>query len=534
MPLRIKLIAVALALVTVALAVISIVSITVFRGYLLHQADQQLKNYAQVSALHRVGNGPLGAFDPLGGFGALRAGPGGLVTELLGSDGRLLGPLAPGQSADSLPSVPVTSSWLAAHAGQLTTVSSWSGGDQYRVIAQPRLCRSLTAQQPCVLVVGVDLGSISHTIGTLTVIDLAVSGAVIVILAGVGIALVRASLRPLAEIERTAGAIAAGELSRRVTSQDPRTEVGSLARSLNMMLSQIEHAFRARSASEATARESAERMRRFVADASHELRTPLSVIRGFAEYYRQRGGLDGSELDRMIRRIEDEAARMGLLVEDLLLLARLDQQRPLQQRPVDLLALAADAVQDARVLAPGRDIQLNVAAGGAFIVLGDEARLRQVIGNLMSNALTHTPDGTPVELALRTGSGTGSRVLLEVADRGPGLSAEQAERVFERFYRSDAARGRTTGGTGLGLAIVAALTAAHGGSAAVRTTPGGGATFVISLPLAPEAAAVAEMPAATADDPIGQDTPQTAADCGSVTETPSSATQTAPSQATGG
>lgn len=532
-PLRIKLIAAALALVAVALAVISIVSITVFRSYLLRQADQQLKSYARASMTHRIGNGPV-ALGPVG-FGAVRAGPGGLVTELLGPDGHLMGPLAPGQSANSLPAVPATPAWLSAHAGQLVPVSSWSGDSQYRVIAEPGACETLAGPQQCTLVVGVDLGSISHTISTLTVIDLAVSGTVIVILAGVGVALVRASLRPLAEIEQTAGAIAAGDLSRRVTDRDPRTEVGSLARSLNMMLSQIEYAFRARSASEATARESEERMRRFIADASHELRTPLSVIRGFAEYHRQRGGLTGRELDRMIKRVEDEAARMGLLVEDLLLLARLDQQRPLQRRPVDLLALAADAVNDARVLAPGRDIQLHVTSGSAFLVLGDEARLRQVIGNLVNNALTHTPEGTPVELRLSANGGEAdASVVLEVADVGPGLPSEQADRVFERFYRADAARTRKTGGTGLGLAIVAALTAAHDGTASVRTTPGEGATFVITLPLAPEAAAIPKTPGKAPDEASIHIAPGTAPDVTCVMETPSDVADAAGGQATPG
>jgi two-component system OmpR family sensor kinase len=333
------------------------------------------------------------------------------------------------------------------------------------------------------------------------------------------------------------------------------------------MLAQIETAFHARAASEAAARRSEERIRQFVADASHELRTPLTAIRGFAEYYRQRGGLangspegsrpenggpDGAgtpsagtqdaparglpdggtgaavspragnpltrvDLDRIMRRVEQESSRMGVLVEDMLLLARLDQQRPLESRPVDLLTLAADAVHDARVMAPGRSIDLTVGAGAALIVLGDEVRLRQVIGNLMSNALTHTPDGTPVEVRIRSGTldegrahageatlppaGPGAEtstsppaVILEVADRGPGLTPEQAERVFERFYRADQARARQAGGTGLGLAIVAALVVAHGGRVSVEPTPGSGATFRIALPLAPEVLAP-EVPA---------------------------------------
>jgi len=280
------------------------------------------------------------------------------------------------------------------------------------------------------------------------------------------------------------------------------------------MLSQIETAFHAREESEAAAHHSEERMRRFVADAGHELRTPLTAIRGFAEYYRQRGGLvphwdrkapaspaapamagglTPDDLDRIMQRVEKEAARMGLLVEDLLLLARLDQQRPLARQPIDLLSLAGDAVHDARLLAPSRTIDLSVQPGAAFLVTGDEPRLRQVIGNLMSNALTHTPDGTPIEVSIGSGTldprlpNSSPAVTLDVTDHGPGMTPEQAQRVFERFYRTDQARTRATGGSGLGLAIVNALVTAHGGVASVRTAPNQGATFRIALPLDPEA-----------------------------------------------
>jgi len=341
-----------------------------------------------------------------------------------------------------------------------------------------------------------------------------------VLLGAIAAALIRASLRPLIEIERTAGAIADGDLSRRVPERDPRTEVGRLGRSLNVMLSHIERAFRARSRSEEAARRSEDKMRQFVADASHELRTPLTALRGFAEHYRQRGGVaaNGSEgelgreeLDRIMNRVETEATRMGVLVDDLLLLARIDQQRPLEQRPVDMLALAADAVQDASVIAPDRQVRLSVGHDTAFLVLGDEARLRQVVGNLMSNALTHTPDGTPIQVHVRSGVLDPSRrtpaVVLEVVDHGPGMSPDQAQRVFERFYRADQTRARHTGGTGLGLAIVSALVSAHGGTVVVDTEPGRGATFRISLPLAPEAqgphASIAPEPQASPARPSG-------------------------------
>jgi two-component system OmpR family sensor kinase len=234
------------------------------------------------------------------------------------------------------------------------------------------------------------------------------------------------------------------------------------------------------------ARESERRMRRFVADASHELRTPLTSIRGFAELYRQGAVPDEEELGRLMQRIEDEAKRMGVLVEDLLLLARLDQERPLAQAPVDLLALATDAVHDARAVAPDRPISLDVGrTDPPPVVTGDEARLRQVLGNLVMNALKHTPAGTPVTVRLATegGADDAPRAVLEVADEGPGMPPDIAAHVFERFYRADQAR-RHDGSTGLGLAIAAALVTGHGGRIAVDTLPGAGATFRIELPLA--------------------------------------------------
>jgi two-component system OmpR family sensor kinase len=228
-------------------------------------------------------------------------------------------------------------------------------------------------------------------------------------------------------------------------------------------------------------------MRQFVADASHELRTPLTTIRGFAELYRQGAASRPEDVAPLLRRIEDEAARMGLLVEDLLLLARLDRERPLVLAPVELPVLAAEAVEAARAVSPERQIDLDVEPGaGNLVVPGDDARLRQVLGNLMTNAMTHTPADASVTLRLR--AEPGDRAVVEVADTGPGLSPEQAERVFERFYRADAARTRAAGATtstGLGLAIVAALVSAHQGTVEYVDTPGGGATFRVRLPLAP-------------------------------------------------
>ncbi len=295
---------------------------------------------------------------------------------------------------------------------------------------------------------------------------------------------IRRAFAPLAEVEDTAAAIAAGDLSRRIPERPASTEVGRLTASLNGMLTQIEGAFRAREASEA-------RTRRFAADASHELRTPLASIRGFAELYRQ-GAVPDDEVPRTMRRIEDEAKRMGGLVEDLLLLARLDAERPTRADPVDLLVLAGDAVHDIRGLDAARTVQLVGLgdAGGpvSALVLGDEDRLRQVVANLVGNAVRHTPPGSPIEVAVGLVPvipglpAAGGRAVLQVVDHGPGLSPEQAERVFERFYRADASRQRGTGGSGLGLSIVLAVVSAHGGRVGTAPTPGGGATFTVELP----------------------------------------------------
>jgi two-component system OmpR family sensor kinase len=482
-PLQVKLIAAVLALVTVALLLIGLASAAALHGYLVGRLDDRLEQVAD-SFTHdeeRFGPGP--------GGGPGHGPPSPYLVQRRGADGRVTDNFP----ADSLdegehpPRLPSDAAWLQAHAGQAATVPATAGGGHWRVVVQP------TGDGDSV-VVAASLDGIDSTLASLRRIDLVVSLVVLLVLAGVGAAIVRASLRPLVEIEQTARAIAAGDLTRRVPDRDPRTEVGRLGRALNTMLAQIESAFGARAASEASARRSEDRMRRFVADASHELRTPLTTIRGFAELYRQGGVRDPAELDRLMRRIEDQAARMGLLVEDLLLLARLDQQRPLDRRPVDLLALAAEAVNDARAVAPDRRIELVLGGddgdqGGALVVLGDDQRLRQVLANLVNNALTHTPAGGPVEVRVGLASLDGRPgAAVEVVDHGPGLTPEQAERVFERFYRADPARSPADGGTGLGLSIVAALVAVHGGTVGVDSVPGRGARFRVVLPLAPDAA----------------------------------------------
>ena len=473
-PLRVKLVAALTLLVALALCVTGLAASAALRGYLIGRVDANLA----VSV-----SGPIFTQPPQGGDDHHVRRPDEYAVQVSTLDGIVKTPFTLTDSSASPPELStVSAATVAAHNGKPFTVGSRKGDNRWRVVEIQARSRDDGATYAAA--VAAPLGDVDSTLRRLTLLELGIGAIVVLLFAGLGYGFVRSSLRPLVEVEETAEAIAAGDLSRRVKEGDPRTEVGSLSRSLNTMLGQIEESFHAQQHSEASARQSEERMRRFVADASHELRTPLTSIRGFAELYRQGAVSEKDELDRVMKRVEDEAARMGLLVEDLLLLARLDQQRPILHEPVDLLHLARDAAHDASAVAPDREIDVVVTGDGPPVVMGDDARLRQVFGNLVTNALTHTPAGTPVTLRLGADNHSGMAAL-EVVDHGPGLSAEQSSRVFERFYRADASRTRTHGGSGLGLSIVAALVAAHGGRVEVESRPGDGATFRVLLPLAP-------------------------------------------------
>ena len=608
-PLRTKLITSVLALVIMALAVISVVSVIIVRSNLYSQRDKQLDGaftnlQSQFQAVVQA-DGPNPELKQLntafntGGSGIIEGFQqvGSQLSPVSANSGSLPG-FGNSVMTQAIPQLP-TGQWAGSGNPEVIIAQGLSSNDTWRVIGQAVSVTSPTTGKPvtALMFAAVDLGPVGAEIQRLIVVELVVGASIVIVLAIVGVGVVRANLRPLDDIELSAGQIAKGHLDHRVPEGDPRTEVGSLSRSLNAMLTQIERAFHAQEESEQAAHESEERMRRFIADASHELRTPLTTIRGFAAHYRMRGGagtgwrgvngdhgggvedqeqssrtdafvpqsangsalagltpegpsrgggsrssssegMSPEELDHLIGRVEAEATRMGLLVEDLLTLARLDQQRPLNIAPVDVLTLAADAVQDARIVSPGRPIDLIVAPGTAFLVDGDEQRLRQVLGNLVNNAVTHTPAGTPVRVKIGAGTlppaadgrargpasaggaasadengfadsvgGTGAgweqpvpAVVLDVEDDGPGMPAEQAQRVFERFYRADAARNRASGGTGLGLAIVAGLVNAHGGTVSVRTAPGQGADFQVRLPLSPDALASSDDPDDTLPD----------------------------------
>jgi len=395
--------------------------------------------------------------------------PGGTYGAVVDHDGNVLvsRPFGyEGEDLDSLPKPKLTVGDLSRREPfTITAVERNAPG--FRTIVEP-----LTGDTGY-LIVAVPMHDVVQTLHRLLVIEWVTTLAVLAGVGSLALVVVRTGLRPLEDIGRTAGAIADGDLSRRVERAEPRTEVGRLGLSLNAMLAQIQTAFEARQASE-------DRLRRFVADASHELRTPLTSIRGYAEMFRRGVADRPADLATSMRRIEEESSRMGVLVDDLLLLARLDQGRPLERQPVDVAQVAADAVYDARAVEPERRIELHGAE--AAVVLGDELRIRQVAANLLANARQHTPPAATVRVAVRQEGGS---VILEVADDGPGLYPADAEKVFERFYRADPSRNRNQGGTGLGLSIVAAVAEAHGGRARVESTPGHGARFWVELPATP-------------------------------------------------
>ena len=442
-----------------AVLVVSAVGITrATRDHLVDQVDAQL-----LAAGPRLGGGPTGGE----GDAAPRLSE--LYVGRVDAAGELVTLLRPDLRGDTAPTPRVDGDDLESlRSGRIITVPS-DGDARYRLLA--RRGRGGTGMT----VLGLSLADADEAVSRLVRVEVLALVAILGVLALVTWWVVRLGVRPVQQMTDTATAIAAGDLSLRVPEAPRGTEAGALSDALNGMLGQIEAAFDERTAAE-------ERLRRFIADASHELRTPVTTIRGYAELHR-RGALDDpAELGEAMRRTEEEAVRMGSLVDDLLHLARLDQGRPLASEPVDLAALAADAVRDAQAVAPDRIIRLDAPTPAT--VLGDDARLRQVAGNLVGNALVHAP-GAAVDVRVHDQDGD---VVLEVRDDGPGMAPGDAARAFERFYRADASRSRHQGGSGLGLSIVDATVRAHRGRAELVTAPGQGTTVRISLPRAPGSA----------------------------------------------
>ena len=512
MSLRTRLLVGLVALVAVGLVTVGAVTYAEQRSFLLQRVDQEV-TLASPRVSHDLdgtnGAGPPTSFGHGGGYapGPGAGGPPGGAPDgsvgvppslppstysvRLSATGQAGTPQVfdgPALAAPKLPAkIPLST---PGHVRAVTVGSVGSSGLQYRVYALA------TPDGPGTTVLAVPLREISQTLNSLLEVEGLVGGGVLLALGLLTLLVIRIGLRPLERMAATADAIAAGDLSRRVEPATTRTEVGRLGLALNAMLQQIERAFAQREAS-------AERLRRFLADASHELRTPLASIRGYAELFRIGAASSPTDINKAMTRIEQEAARMGVLVDDLLTLARLDELPEVTHGPVDVTELARDAVEDARAIAADRTIELR--ATGRALVLGDAHHLRQVIGNLMRNATVHTPPGTPIEVNVTTDAGD---VVLTVCDHGPGLPVGADDAIFDRFWRADPGRGRGKAGAGLGLAIVASVVAAHGGRASAVDTPGGGATFVIRIPSLdspgdPPGATPSDPPGATPSDPPG-------------------------------
>ena len=494
MSLRLRLVGAVLVVALVALVAADLATYSALRSFLYNRIDQTLATTSG-SGPFGPGNGPA----PTNGAqpGATpepppmvpRSAPGFFVERVTprGVVEYRYGAFEPGEAGREVtPKLPAALTAPGRRPGRqfLTVPATTPDGPQFRVLVT-------TSPDGDRVIIAQPLDATVGTLHQLLLIELAVTAAALVAAVVLGVWLVRVGLRPLRDVEATAGAIAAGDLDRRVPGEGRRTEVGRLARVLNVMLERIQRAFAERDATETALRASEERLRRFVADASHELRTPLAAVSAYAELYSQGASEHPEDLARLMAGIQGESARMKRLVEDLLLLARLDEGRPLEREPVELVALAADAAQAARTVGP--DWPVTLSAASPVEVLGDPGRLRQVLDNLLANVRAHTPPGTTTTLAVRV---VGPRAVLEVADTGPGLPAEEVGHVFERFYRADPSRSRTSGGSGLGLSIVGAIVQAHGGSVAAANAPAGGAVFTVELPVAPTADPTEADPAA--------------------------------------
>jgi two-component system OmpR family sensor kinase len=470
------------ALATLGLGAMAVVTYEEQRSFLFERVDQQLNASAGLVA-GQLGLRSVGPLPTL----PRRIGPpparrprtfqaSGTYGELLGPTGKVLkvDAFAYGSNAGSPPALPTKlqlSKFGTAPLHIFTVNSQGGSGLRYRAAA-------FAVGDGRTLVVAVSLREVDQTLHRLLVVEGLVGAGVILALLALGWVVIRVGLHPLERIGRVAREIAHGDLTRRVTPATPRTEVGRLGLSLNDMLMQIERAFADRKQSEA-------RLRQFVADASHELRTPLASIRAYTEAFRLGAAADPETLERAMSRTEGEVARMGVLVEDLLLLARLNQLPRERRQQVDLTELVEHAADDARAISPERNIGLRT--NGPLFVLADRDQLRQVLANLTRNALIHTPVDSPIEVAVWREQ---DRAVLEVRDHGPGLPEDIGDQVFERFWRADQGRRRGPGGAGLGLAIVKAIVQAHHGEVHARNVPDGGAVFRVELPArdAPDAA----------------------------------------------
>ena len=468
MTLRLRLVLALVTLVIVAQGIGFAATYYAYRNSEYHRIDQQLRSSApqltrQLEVQNGYQSGPLGGGPPGqpngDDHGRGPETPSDTFAQLRDRNGNPVGaPLSsPFNSSSVRPKLPA----VLKGDGSIFSTTETDGSGGYRVLVVPNDSTGYT-------VVAEPTSEVVSALRRLVLIEIAaVAGLIVVTAAGTWIIL-RRGLRPLERMAGTAARISAGDMSQRVTPAAGGSEVGQLGLALNTMLDDIEAAFAERDATE-------QRLRQFLADASHELRTPLTSIQGFAELFRLSGEDARVDLPTILRRIEEESARMRVLVEDLLLLARLDEHRPVERKPTDLVVLAADACTDAVATDPNRPVTLD--APEPVLVPGDEVHLRQAIFNLTTNALRHTPAGTPLEVGCHMEDG---KAVVSVRDHGPGLDEESLAHVFDRFWQGDKARVGT--GTGLGLSIVAAIAEEHGGSACAGNAPGGGAIFTLTLP----------------------------------------------------
>ena len=466
--LRNRLILASVVLTSLAIIASDFAANAALRTYLISQVDDQLISISgtSLSRLDRAGIAPLDGGDknsPYKILEPLRGVPTAISITLLDVDGNLIGQVGGELGGKNFAVTGMKITEVSNYKNKPFTIDGKDGQPDIRALAQ-MLPTGLGS-----VIVADSLEKVDKTLSQLRFLFLILG---IIALTAIGLAarwIIALGLRPLEAVEDTAEAIAAGDLSARLPAAKPDTEVGRLTTSLNTMLSRIEESFTARVASE-------NKLRRFVADASHELRTPLTAIRGFAELHRQGAVVGQEKTSELISRIEKESVRMSTLVEDLLLLARLDQARELAKDPVDLNTLIADAVASAKAAGPDHPIEVNLNESEIF-VLGDFQRIHQVIANLLANARTHTPVGTKIIITAGVGV---NETTISVTDNGPGLSQSDQERIFERFYRADPSRVRNSGeGSGLGLSIVDAVMKAHGGYVSVKSNLGEGATFTL-------------------------------------------------------
>jgi two-component system, OmpR family, sensor kinase len=460
--LRARLVLGVIVLSAVGLAIANVATYASLRSFLFDRTDTTLadSSHAVEHSVFEHGRGcggpgdrPPPGVEP-GDYAEVRSADGVVVCSWQGR--------AFGEAAPSPPALPTDIDVSPSGESHSFNVDAQDGGNRYRVQASAEPTSRST------IVVATSLADVDATLSRLLAIELLVTAAVLIALALLSLWVVRLGLRPLDAIGETAAAIAAGDLTRRVERAEPNTEVGRLGIALNAMLGQIESSFKVREATE-------RKLRRFVADASHELRTPLAAVRAYAELFSRGADRRPDDLERAMSGISRESERMSLLVEDLLLLARLDEGRPLTREVVELADVVCEAVETAGTVEPDRPFELE---SKPVTVLGDRDRLRQIVDNLLANVRSHTPPRAPVRV--RVGPDNGHAVI-EVEDSGPGMSDEEADRVFERFYRADQSRSRSSGGVGLGLSIVAAVAEAHGGTVSAHSNGGGGATFRIEL-----------------------------------------------------